>query len=218
MRWWLTIILVLLIHTNAIACNGCSSQNSLLRAVSPADPARYRVIYTGLKGLLIDEYVRAVSRKWSDDIERYYTNGAIDENGADAGYKLLNDYRQDYAANNYADKRKAWWHYLDDWGPIETYYTGKSGDVLDFGPFRVNNKFRFKFKEYEAKLGSKWDYKFRPIVRVTSKLPLIRSIATGHQFTYKRHGKKILRVLVAFGVDFMEREALAEAQLELLTW
>lgn len=189
-----------------------------MRAVMPTDPASYRVVYSGLKGLLLDEYVRAVSRKWADDLEFYYTQGALSEVLSAASQQQLNDYRQDYYENSYADNRKSWWHYLDDWGPIDTYYTGSAVDIINVGPFRVSSKFRFKVKDYKAKISSKWSYKFTPILRLTSKLPLIRELATGHQFTYKRNGVKLVRVVVAFGVNLVTIEALAEAQVELLNW
>lgn len=218
MRWLVVILLILLQTDNAIACGNCYEPDSLLTQITLADPASYKVVYTGLVGLLADEYVRLVSRKWADDVDMHYNSGAID--GFEANNRLRNlwDLRSDYSHNKYADNRTRWWHYSSKWGPITLHHTGPSGDVINIGPIRVNNKFRFNLKGYETDISSIWSYKFKPIVRVTTRAPFVRFAAIGHQFTYKQRGRSVVRVTVAFGFDVANRAALAEVRINLVGW
>jgi len=218
MRWVLSLALVLLLTTDASACNDCVIRNPFLEQITLEDPAKYRLIYTGIEGFLLDEYVRAISRKWADDLDLRYNSGDIDEFELSYNYRILNDYRQDYATGRYADKREHWWQYQSSWGPIRTYTTGPSRDVLNVGPFRVNSNFRFKLRDYEANLSSRWNYKFRPLIRVSTRPPFVRVLAMGHQFTYRARGLKLARITVAAGYNFADAEAFLEVQLELLNW
>lgn len=218
MYWPLLLLLLILIPDAALACNSCQPQNAFLNSVTFEDPATYRVIYTGIEGLLLDEYVRAVSRKWSDDIELFYNSGAISEFELSNAYNVLNNTRSDYFDNTYTDNRTRWWHYMSDWGPIKTYHTGPSGDLINIGPIRVSNKFRFKLKDYEADLTNNWTYRLRPVFRVTSRAPFVRVVGAGQQFTFADHGKKLFRVTLAVGANLAELEGLVELHFELLTW
>lgn len=218
MHWLLLLILLLLLPGDAFACNDCGISNPFVENVTLADPASYKLVYTGIGGLLLDEYVRFVSRKWVDDIERRYNSGDINDTGLNTQIRILNNYRQYYFNNEYADLRSHWWQYQESWGQLPTYTTGPSGDVIDVGPFRVNSNFKFKLKSYEADISNEWSYKFRPVVRVSSKPPFVRVIAMGHQFTYKSHRKKLVRITVAAGYDFFDGEGLVELQFELLSW
>lgn len=215
---WLLLLTFIVLTTNTYACNDCTVSNSFVNNVTLTDPAKYKLIYTGIEGFLMDEYVRAITRKWSDDIELRYNSGDISTLDVNRHYRLLSDYRQDYAAGNYADNRKFWWHYQENWGPIRAYTTGPSGDVINIGPIRVNSNFRLKLKNYEAELSNRWKYRFRPVIRVSSKPPFIRVVAAGNQFTYKVRGRKLVRITVAGGYSISTREALFETQLELLNW
>ena len=218
MRWLPAILITLLLTTDAAACGNCHASDSLLRSLLPADPAKYRVVYTGLKGLLMDEYVRLASGTWADVIETQYSSGAINEFTMWSNYQLLNDYRNDYSSNKHEDRRTEWWQYLVSWGPVTTHYAGPSGDLIDFGPIQVNNKFRLNLKSYETDLTRRWHYKFRPIIKVTTRLPLISAIGVGHVFTYSQRGKKLISVMFGFGVNFTRREAVAEVQVKLSAW
>jgi hypothetical protein len=205
-------------HTNAVACGSCSTENSFLNAVSPADPASYRVVYTGIEGLILDEYVRFVTRKWLEDLDLRYHRGDLGEFALSHSYRRLAYYREDYFSSSFTDKRSEWWHYTEDWGPIRLYHTGPISDIINIGPIRVNNRFRFKLKDYETDISSKWSYKFKPIVRVTSKLPLIRVLGIGNTFVYKNRGKKLIRLFAGIGFNFVRMDAVVEIQIELPEW
>ena len=96
---WLFVLLILLLPNKALACGGCHEPSAFTNAVLFADPASYKVVYTGLGGLLLDEYVRFVSGKWADDIELHYNYGSIDAFEMNRRYRELNNYRQDYGSN-----------------------------------------------------------------------------------------------------------------------
>jgi hypothetical protein len=218
MRWLVALILILSLATDATACGDCTLPNPFIESITLTDPAKYRIVYTGIEGLIFDEYVRFVSRKWVDDLEIRYNSGAINEFDFNSQIRLLDNYRADYANHQYADRRQYWWHYTEGWGDPAVYHTGPSGDLINIGPIRVNNKFRFKLKDYQTELSNEWSYKFRPIVRISSRPPFIRIIGMGHQFTYRVRGRKVVRITVGLGADLEDEEGIVEIVVQLLNW
>jgi len=214
MRWFILLVL-LFINTPVLACGGCG-EDPFLKHVSLTNPAKYKLVYTGIAGLLLDEYVKFVSRKWRRDITFYQ--------GFDSNFDLLDKHREVdtaiefYKRDHYADLRTHWWQYSSDWGPLPRYTSGPSGDVINIGPFRLNNKFKFKIKHYETNITDKWHFKFRPSVSFTGDVPFVRALSARFVFTYKDHGKKLITVTLSGGLNTIKGSGELMLFLELPSW
>lgn len=212
---WLLLFAMLFYATPVLACGGCPD-NSFLDAVTLTDPAKYQIVYTGITGLLLDEYVKFTSRKWRDDITLYY--------GSSSDFDLLDKYREVdvaveyYNHSKYSDKRQYFWQYSTDWGHMPRYTTGPSGDVINIGPFRLNNKFKFKIKHYETNITSNWHFKFRPRVSFTGAAPFLRGVSARFVFTYKERGQKLIRVTLSGGYNISRDSGELMLLLELPAW
>jgi hypothetical protein len=209
----MVLCVVLLTTQPSFACDPCAP--SFLKHVTLADPASYRLVYTGIRGLLFDEYVKFIGTKWREDISYMY---ATDE--VELSYRLnyAIDVIRDYNDDKYADKRKHWWHYSRHWNWTRTYTTGPSRDVINVGPFRVSNKFKFKLKSYRADISSKWAFKFKPRVSFTSKLPLIKTAMVQFVFTYSEKQKRTLRFTISAGANLKRMDGEVSFNIDFLGW
>lgn len=210
---WVVFFVVLLSSQSVLACVTCD-EPSFLRHVTLTNPASYRLVYTGIPGLLLDEYADFVGTKWLGDIAARY-DGDIR-----LSYKLLeaSNLISDFKAEKYADKRKHWWHFSRHWNWTATYATGPSKDVINIGPFRVNRKFKFKLKHYTADIDNHWTFKFRPSVSFASKLPFIKTALLQFVFTYRRKRKKLFRITLSAGADFKQMVGEVSIYVDLLGW
>jgi len=190
-------------------------EDPFVKHVTLADPARYRLIYTGVLGLIADEYVSFVTKKWSEDLI-YYDDG--DLSTQNSRISLINDLVSDYKYGKYADKRKHWWHYSVLWNNWSFYATGPTKDIINIGPVRVDNKFGFKLKSYTAALSNRWSLRFRPNIKFTSRPPFIKQLDARILFTYKNRRTKLIRIGIDAGADFKHMCFEFGVGIELLGW
>ncbi len=211
---WMVLCVVLMTTQCAMACGPCE-EPSILKHVTLADPASYRLVYTGIRGLLFDEYVDFIGAKWLGDISFRFR---FDDVALTTRLRYAAHAIGDYKAKKYADKRKYWWHYSRHWNWTSTYTTGPTKDVINIGPFRVNNKFKFKLKSYRATLSDAWTFKFKPKISFTSKLPFVKTALVHCVFTYRVKRKKIFRVTLAAGANFKRRDGEVSLYIDFLGW
>lgn len=217
MGFILAVCFVLLAATNAVACGNCNVDSSFLNSVSLQDPASYRLAYTGLYGLAMDEYVNLVSRQWLRDIIDRRDYRQITESEAQRHFDNWSGMLQDYSTGAWSDRRHYPWHYASSWAqPL--YIKGPSSDLINFGPFRVNSKFKFKLKDYEAQLSRGWKFKSRPRVRFTLDPPFIRRAAGACVFTYRVRHRKLIRASLRLGYGVEDNEGLLQVIVELPSW
>jgi len=168
--------------------------------VTLEDPVSYRLVYTGLTGLIFDEYVKVLINKWQDDLSVHNTFGIMDYAAIKMQRLLATNMELDYRAARYADKRYRWWHYSSSLGKPPVYTTGPSSDVVNIGPFRLDRKFRFKLTQYKVNITEKWRFKFKPSVSFTTELPLVDRISAGFEFSYKKRGDTIFKFFLGVAV------------------
>ena len=212
MRWLPFLFLLLLLPTDTSACASCTVHSPLLDAVTLANPASYRLVYTGVMGLIADEYVSFISKKWQDDIADYH------DLEIDRRCLKISEMMTDYKCGKYADLRSNFWHYSTLWDNRPVYTTGPSKDIINIGPIRVDNKFGFKLKNYTTALSSKWSFRLRPKLRFTSKWPFIRLIDTTFSFSYKKFRKRLFRISLNAGVDLKKMSGELSIFIEFSGW
>lgn len=208
---------MLLLPTHVLACGGCGADSrSFIRTVTMADPVSYRLIYTGIQGFIIDEYVRVIGNKWKDDLTGYKASGMFDYDVIKTQIRLSNSVLADYRRLSYADKRRRWWHYSSDIPPAPIYTSGPSRDVIDIGPFRLDNKFKFKIKHYKTDITDNWRFKFRPSVDFSTELPLLKRASAGFVFDYKHHGVTVFRATLSVNLVVKRNIKKSSGELAVL--
>jgi len=181
--------------------NFAYADNSFLRCVTLHASKKCNLTYSGILGALADEYVRFLSKKWEDDVDFYWNYGSISYSSVILSLKNLNECRNVYSSGSWSDKRKYWWHYSSEWAPVPfpTYVSGRQNDVINVGPIRVTSKFKFKLKDIYINLAGNWSAKVRPSLHFTSKIPLVRSLATSLILTKSASGMDLVSLTIRAG-------------------
>jgi len=157
--------------------------------------------YTGIKKVIIDEVRDTLEDEWRSDAETLFNSGQISLSQYRYSLLRLSWTRQHYGMNGY------WWErpWYESRPPNkggaprpQSFTIGRTGDFIDLGFARVNENFKFKFKEYSTDITRNWKFKFRP--HVTGNTNDIISTATvSFVFIYSSIGRRRFRFTIQTG-------------------
>jgi hypothetical protein len=210
MRAAIIILAILLAATNCYAINlDHITYNYHVRG-------SLKIKYTGLKKIIVDEVRDLFEDEWRSDAETYFNGGQISFSQYRTSLRRLAVVRQHYGLNGGWWERN-WFHSLPPHKggapPPVFFVVGRTGDIIDLGFARVNENFRFKFKEYTADINNEWRFKFRP--RLTGNTTDIVSKATvSFFFEYSVKKKKVFKLVIEAGYRKRLREFI-EFRIEM---
>ena len=185
----------------------------------------YSIHYTGIKGVLIDEYIGVITKEWSHEITLRYHTGMANESEINAEAARM--------YNTLYDVKVGWWWKRPWWRSLESSprralcISGPTGDLINIGPVRVTNKFKFKLKTYEADLSgiyvrgimhSGWKFKLRPSANIIFRSPIIKRLAVGLSFIYILRRRPVVIFDVNFGYKYKYNEFYGEIICALVQW
>lgn len=184
-------------------------------------PGSLIVRYGGVKGRIIDEASKRAGDIWESQIQL--------ENPTYLGYlaakREMSFAYDDMNAGGQWWKRDWWWSLEEEDGgapriPIFVI-KGLSHDLIRLGPIYVNNKFKFKLREYDFDITSRrsfyyWHFKIKPKAKLSLK-HIIKEARLGLTFTLLHRGLKLLAIELYAGYK-VKAGATLGIQFSLLRW
>jgi len=180
-------------------------------------PGSLKIKYTGIKKIVIDEARDFLEDEWRSDADTFFNGGQISLSQHRTSMRRLSFIKFQYGINGNWWTR-AWFHSLpiNKGGapPLQRVTIGRTGDIINLGIGRVNENFRFKFKEYSANISNKWSFRFRPQITGNTTDIISRAIAS-FVFEYSSRGLRLARFSIEIGYKKRLRE-FVEFRIEML--
>jgi len=208
---WLIILAIFLITPR------CDALDISLVTFNYHEPGTMRIKYTGIKKAIMNEARDFLEDEWRNDAQIYLNNGQISFSQYNLSLRHLAHVRTLYGL------RGRWWQ--RPWfknlppnkggaPPERTYTVGRQGDLIDLGFAKINENFKFRFKEYKKQITKDWNFKFSP--RFTGNTTDIISKASGlFTLTYYARRRKRFRIIFEIGYKKSLQEFI-EFRIEIL--
>lgn len=175
-----------------------------------------RIKYTGIKKAIIDEARDLLEDEWRSDANTLYNSGQISLSQHKNSMRRLEDVRYRYGLNGVWWERR-WYHNLSigmGGAPKTIQHTvGRTGDIIDLGIAKINENFKFRFKEYEQQITREWKFKFSPSVTGNTTDIISKATITLIFDNYIR-GRKFLRFALQVGYS-VNIENFVEFRIEI---
>lgn len=180
-------------------------------------PGSIMIEYTGIKKILRNETEDFLVDEWCERLETDYFFDIISLDQYKSGREHIVNFISDHRTEGVWWERN-WWHSRppDKGGaPHPRYFiVGRTGDFIDIGIARLNQDFKFKFKEYKADLTNRWKFKFKPRVTFSTK-DIVSSATCVFSFTY--YFKKIRRFRFIITTGYKKRlDCFLSFRIEML--
>jgi len=210
MRYLIAFVLVLIVSS-------CEAFELKDVTYNYYEPGSLRIKYTGIRKVIIDEIRDFFEDEWRSDAEQLFNGGQISLSQYRLSMNQLRWTRQQYGINGLWWERPWYLNLPPDKGgaPLTRNYTvGRTGDIIDLGIAKINENFKFKFKEYSTDITNEWHFRFKP--QVTGNTNDIISTATASfVFEYSLRRQKIFRLTMLGGYRKKLKEFI-EFRIEML--
>lgn len=164
-------------------------------------PGSLRIKYTGIRRAIIDEARDLLEDEWRSDAETLFNGRQISLSQYNSSLRRLNLVRSEYGL------RGRWWertwfqsHPYNKGGapPTKQYVVGRTGDILDLGFAKINENFKFRFKEYNANITNEWKFKFSPQITGNTN-DIISKVTCLFIFDYYIRNRRFFRFIIEAG-------------------
>jgi len=207
------LIIFLLLFT-ALPCRALELESVLFNYKAPGS---VKIKYTGLKRVIIDEIREVLEDEWKRDANLLFRTGDISFSQYRASMLRLSSVKKQYGLNGNWWTR-GWYHSLmpkNNGAPYTKKYTvGRMGDIIDLGIAKVNENFRFKFKEYSTDISNRWHFRFKPQVTGNTKNIISRATVS---FIFEYSVRKCKLAILTLEVGYKRRfREFVELRIEML--
>ena len=191
-------IIILVMFLTASSCSALDIEDVTFNYHAPGT---LKIKYTGVYKVFIDEVREFLEDEWRSDTNTFFYDRQISLSQHSNSMLRLAETRKNYGLNG------CWWlrpwfqNLPSDKGGVprrKTFVVGREGDIIDLGIARIDENFRFQFKEYRATITRNWKFKFAPHLTGNTNDFISRASAS-FIFEYFVRKKRVFRFTVELG-------------------
>lgn len=179
-------------------------------------PGSLKISYTEIRGAIINEARDFLEDEWRSNTKTLYNDGQISFSQYSSSLQHLKNIHDEYGLNGMWWQRK-WFQSLTikkgGAPPVLRHTIGRSGDVINLGIAKINENFKFRFKEYSTYLTREWRFKFSPSI-TGNTTDIISKAVVVFTLDYYVRRRKFLRISFQAGYS-VSLENFIEFRIEM---
>ena len=212
MRTFIILVLILLI------ASPCEALEPATVIFNYNAPGTIKLKYTGIKRVILDEARDLLENEWKRDANLLFKTGSISISQYKLSLQQLRFVKGQYGLNDNWWTRRWYESFTIQNGGAprrQTYIVGRVGDIINLGIAKVDENFRFKFKEYDTDITNEWHFKFKPRLVGDTKYIISRA-SISFIFEYSKRRRRQLSISLRLGYNRKLREFIT-LEIELLS-